>query len=358
MKKWPLLALTAAALLLGGPVSAANDGKVESGLERTAIGMLAGKLEPGQFAVLKSTLPAGYERFYDFLRVQVEDGRRLEIDGWSDAADWDPKRGKLFFLGKRKHKKFISYDARTNAWEELGWAGDPPPQYEKFGRPYGRSALDWEHGHYYHLSLVDGRAKGLYRYLIDERRWERMPDLPSGGSTSVASMSMAWHRGLGKLVLLDRTGRGHQLWAFDGKAWSKLGLSNAEGHHSQMQYNEKRGDLLIAGGSKSKRKMDLLTADGALKPLPDAPFDMTIRNSDLTYDPQSGNYLYMRQEKKELWELDPKTWLWEKVATWTDESWPFGQFGYLVPAQIDQLGVVFWLHQRSPQLYRHRPRQP
>ena len=264
--------------------------------------------------------------------------------------------GSRFFLGKRGLKKFISYDARTNTWEELGWAGEPPPQFEQFGRPYGRNALDWENGHYYHLSLVDGYSKGLYRYLIDQKRWERLPDLPSGGEKTVAAVSMEWHRGMKMLILLDRTGKGHQLWGFDGKAWKNLGRSAVHGYHSQMQYNEKRGDLLIAGGSHTMQKVDLITRNGELKHLPDAPFKMTIRNSDLFYDPVSGNYLYLITEERELWEMNPDSHEWKRIRTWTKENWPFGEYGYVVPAPIDELGAVLWLHQRAPLLYRHTSR--
>ncbi|WP_068808209.1 hypothetical protein [Thauera phenolivorans] len=344
------LAITAAIItcsFISVSVSAATS------LGQTEIGRLAQSLKEGEFRRLESAVPPEYERFHDFMHVQVADGRKLEIDGWTDTAHWDPKRQKVFFLGKRQHKKFISYDARTNSWEELGWAGDPPPQFEQFGRPYGRNALDWENGHYYHLSIVDGYTKGLYRYLIDEERWERMPDLPSGGEKTVAAVSMEWHRGMKKLILLDRTGKGHRLWAFDGKAWKDLGRSNVHGYHSQMQYNEKRGDLLIAGGTHTLRKVDLLTKDGELKHLPDAPFKMGIRNSDLVYDPVSGDYLYLITEARELWEMNPETAEWKRVRTWTDESWPFGKYGYVVPAPIDDLGAILWLHQRGPLLYRH-----
>jgi hypothetical protein len=72
----------------------------------------------------------------------IDDGRTLAIDGWTDSAHWDPKRHRTFFIGMRKYKKFISYNVLTNAWQELCWAGDPPPKLEKFGHVYGRTALD------------------------------------------------------------------------------------------------------------------------------------------------------------------------------------------------------------------------
>ena len=65
-----------------------------------------------------------------------------------------------------------------------------------------------------------------------------------------------------KLIRLDRAGKGHQLWAFDGKACKELGRSNVRGYQSQMQYKEKRGDLRIAGGNHTVQKVDLITTDG------------------------------------------------------------------------------------------------
>lgn len=311
-------------------------------LKASPIGRLAAQVKPGTFVRIETKLPPGMTKLSDLFRVRVDDGRRLSIDGWTDSAHWDPKRKRTFFIGMRKYKKFISYDAINNQWEELGWEGEPPLKFEKFGHVYGRTALDWKRGHYYWLSP----GNVLNRYVIDEKRWETINDVPIGGY-----ISMEWHESLDMLVAIVS---GHDVKGFrDGKT-TTLGKAAVHGYHSVGRYNRKRGDMLFAGGNESRQKVTLISRDGTIKNHSDVPFPVTIASSSLTYDPVSGNYLLVRGEERQLYEYDPDSGEWRLAGDWSRGGWPFGSYGFYTPIVIDELGVIFWQSEVGNHLYRHK----
>lgn len=323
-------------LALAGSVAAATD------LEQAAIGRIAATLPPGAFAKLDTGLPAGVSALKDLFRVRVDDGRRLSIDGWTDSAHWDPRRKRTFFIGMRQYKKFISYDALANVWRELGWEGEPPPKFERFGHVYGRTALDAKRGHYYWLA----QNNVLHRYRIDEARWEAIAGVPIRGY-----LSMEWHEGVDKLVAVNP---GHEVVGFRDGAAAALGRAAVHGYHSVGRYNRSRGDMLFAGGNQSPRKLTVVTRTGAIEDRGDAPFDITIKHASLTYDPASGNYLLMRGNVRQLYEYQPDRDEWRLAADWGEAGWPFSRSTFYTPIVIDELGVILWQSEGGIYLYRHR----
>ena len=353
----PALYRWCASLALAAALSATQPvhGEQTRQLETTDLARAAAALPPGQFVRLETGLPAGVNTLRELLRVRFPDGRTIAIHDWSDTGHWDPQRQKLYYLGMRRFKKFIAYDAQSNTWEELGWKGEPPPIDEKVGHAYGRNALDRKRGHFYHLAMVDRRARGLFRYHLDDDRWERLPDLPSPGYPSVAALSIEWHPTLDVLVVLDPSHPGHRLWTFDGQNWLEKPRSSVSGYHSHLQYNDVTGDMLLTGGNRTPFAVELLDKKGTLHALPDAPFKMSIGINDLTYDPQSGRYLYIRSSEKEIWELDRDNDHWRRAADKLTIRWPIESNDLGVPIPIEPLGVIFLLHDNGPFLYRHDP---
>lgn len=331
-------AVVCALLLASGNISA-GDG---NGLERSPIGRIAATLKPGSFVKLETELPPGTTTLSDLFRVKVDDHRRLSIDGWTDSAHWDPKRKRTFFIGMRKYKKFISYDALTNRWQELGWAGEPPPKLEKFGHVYGRTALDWKRGHYYWLAP----DKVLNRYRIDDSRWDAIRGVAMSGY-----ISMEWHEKLDMLIAINP---GHEVVAFRDGETKVLGKSAVHGYHSVGRYNRTRGEMLFAGGNQSRRKVSSIAHDGKIRDHRDAPFDISIGNASLTYDPLTGNYLVMLGKQRQLYEYDPDREEWRLAGEWNEAVWPFGPYGFYTPVVIDELGVIFWQSEAGNHVYRHK----
>jgi hypothetical protein len=122
-----------------------------------------------------------------------------------------------------------------------------------------------------------------------------------------------------------------------------------------MQYNDASGDMLLAGGNRTPHAMQLLDRNGIMHELPHAPFRMTIGVNDLTYDPQSGRYLYIRARAREIWELDPRTSRWRRTFDQASTPWPTRSGSLGVPIPIESMGVIFLLHESGPYLYRHDP---
>ncbi len=311
-------------------------------LSDSQLAKVAATIEPGVFVEIDTGLPAGMTSLSSLFRVKNDDGRMLAIDGWTDSAHWDPRRKRTFFIGMRKYKRFISYDVLMNAWQELGWAGEPPPKFEKFGHVYGRTALDWKRGHYYWLSP----DRILSRYWIDEARWEAIPGIALGGA-----ISMEWHEGLDMLIAITR---GHNRVGFREGVLKSMGDSAVDGYHSVGRYNRKRGDMLFAGGNYSLRKLELLGSDGTVRTFKDAPIDVSIKNTSLSYDPLSGNYLFVLRDQRQIYEFNPDRDEWRLAREWSASDWPFGAYGFYTPVVIDDLGVLFWQSEKGNRVYRHR----
>lgn len=325
---------------------------VPSDLADTVIGQLSATLVPGKFHPLESTLPEGFPTLGDLLRVPKYEsggGGRLSIADWTDSAHWDPLRKQAFFMGLRKNKRFIRYDAASNAWTIIPIEGDnAPPTYESYGHMYGRTALDWEKGHYYHLS-----ADTLYRYWIDENRWEKFENTPLDDP-----ISMDYHDEMDALVAVRGGGGGgthYTAWMFQDDQWTELGKTTVQGYHASAQYNRKRAEYLAIGGTKSYRAVNLIDADGTIRVMGDAPWDITISNGVITYDPISGKYLLLRWGGvRTLYEYDADADTWREAINWQSGGWPFGSYGHMVPIPIDELGAILWITDTgSAQLYRH-----
>lgn len=338
-----MLALAAVVVLLAGdiePVHAA----APTAFASSHVATLAAQLAPGSFRKLSSSLPPGVAQFSDLLKGSRPDGRSAPpIDTWTDDAQWDPQRKRAFFQGLRQSNRFLTYRALDNTWEELSLEQpNAPPLFERFGHLYGRTALDWRRGHFYRLV-----GNTLHRYAIDERRWETFTDAPIGGY-----ISLDWHESLDMLVGLARGGTLHGFR--DGK-WRSIGPTDVDGYHSSAKYNAKRRDMLFLGGNKSLHSVGMLTADGKVKRMQDAPFAFSIRTDDLLHDPRSGNYLVLHHDRV-LWEYNPDKdeWRIAMQAGSNTADWPFETKAGIVPIVVDELGIIVWLTGSGPVAYKHR----
>ena len=306
------------------------------------LAQLATSLEPGEFVPLDSKASEGEPTLGQLLRGYRPDGSGApSIDTWTDSAHWDPLRQRTFFQGLRQSNRFISYDATRDAWEEFSLdQPNAPPLFERFGHIYGRTALDWERGHFYRLA-----GSTLHRYVIDEERWEKFENSPIGGYISID-----WHYGLDMLVGLAN----HDLHGFREGQWFPRGRADVHGYHSSAQYNSVRNDMLFIGGNHSRRNVNVLNAEGGLLRMADAPFDFGISQDSLTYDPLSGNYIVLHRDRR-LWEYNPDRDEWRVARDFNepDSGWPFGRYWAVVPIPIDELGVIMWQFSGNPRIYLH-----
>lgn len=310
-------------------------------LAQTAIGQLAARLKPGEFALLGGALPAGFERYYDFLRSTT-----FDPDTWHDSAHWDSQRQMGLMYGDRKKSIFIAYSAQTHSWRLLSLENGPAA----FAHVYGKVALDPVRGHYYKMSAFRA-PRILHRYIIDENRWEvATRDFPGPHGGWEHTDPIEWHDALGHLIYI----RAGVIYGWVNGQWIKHGASGVDGYHSSMQYNPLRKEILFIGGNKSRNKVSVLDAHGKVQDLPDAPFNFNIHRYSLTYDPQTGHYLVLHhRDGRTLWELNPTTQEWRRAHVWQGEDWPFPGYGGVVPMPIPDLGAILWLHEGGPKLYKH-----
>jgi hypothetical protein len=338
------LCLAAAFSLATGSTAAFGATAVPAGeFEKTPLARLAAQLKPGEMRPLQTRLPDGVTQFGELLAGIHRDGRRAPpIDTWTDSAYWDPLRKRTFFQGLRKSNRFISYRAVPNVWEEISLLQEnAPPTYEQFGHLYGRTALDWRRGHFYRLV-----GANLHRYVIDEDRWEAFRGGPLYGTIAIS-----FHEAMDMVVGTTR----HKLHGFGDGRWQPLGQTRVHGYHSSAKYNPKRRDMLFIGGNESRNTVDLLTANGQIRALADAPFTFGISQDDLTHDPITGHYLVLHRSRM-LWEHHPEQDEWRVALDLSGNGgrpWPFGGGG-VVPIPIDELGVIFWQLGGHPLIYRHR----
>lgn len=214
-----------------------------------------------------------------------------------------------------------------------------------------RTALDWQGGHYYHLS-----GSTLYRYQIEGARWERL-----GSAPLKSYIAMDWHRDLGRLIGVQGAGGGsdhHQRHAFDGQQWTALGASPVHGYCALAHYNGVSHDMLIAGGNQTPRVLERIDASGRIHRVAPAPFDLGVSSTSLTHDPVSGDYLVLRRDARELHAYDPERDTWRLARQWSAAEWPFGPHAQLVAVPMDDHGVILWLNTvtEMPLLYRHDAR--
>ena len=296
-------------------------------LARTAAGMV-----PGEFVVL------GGDNFQGLRSGQTPDGSLAPaIDTWTSSNYWYPPTQRTYFMGLRVSRRFISYHAPTNSWSEIAFAGKPnaPEQFERFGHMYERIALDKSRGFFY---VLDGSL--LRRYIIADDRWE-IVDAPGFGGQVIE-----YNQVLDTLICLK-----------DGQLLTPAGLlasTPVDGYHSVLRYNATRGDMMMMGGNASRRTVAILGPDGTVEQKADAPFEFSINTGDLTYDPVTGNYLVVDNEKR-FWEYNPNVDEWHMIVDWAPlgRNMPLDHYLQNVPVVIDEHDVVGWQTPDGLILYKH-----
>lgn len=313
----------------------------DTGFANSALARAASAAARGEFVRLDYLPATNGATLPQLLAGRRPDGSSAPaIDTWTDSGQWDPVRKKAYFQGLRQSNRFLEYDARSNRWREIDLAREhAPPQFERFGHLYGRTALDTKRGHFYRLS-----GTTLHRYHIDQDRWERFDGGPLDGYIPID-----WHGALDMLVGVS----GRQVHGFRDGQWRFLGTAAVHGYHSSAKYNPVRGDMLLIGGNHSRSTVDLVARDGTIRNMRDAPFVFSIGSDKLTHDPLSGNYLVLHRSRV-LWEYAPDRDEWRVARDMSGDGggWPFSGGG-TVPFAIDELGVILWSQGSGGRVYRH-----
>lgn len=273
---------------------------------------------------------------------------------YTDKAVWYPAGEKLFFIGGGHYAgmEFISYDAKTNTWQELS---DP---YWFSGveicHAYHCNAIDFNRGLLFFL-MCDSRM--VYQFNIEKNQWSQLPENTSGSQSF--AMALEYFPEIDGLVhvingevniLNKRTSQ-----------WSTLAKDLAMGdYHNFAEYNPVHKVVLLGGGNDSN-KMYKLSANGQITALRPAPFSLAISRALITVDPVSGDYLIFGGNDKfyayniaaDGWtpEPSPTVPIFEKAA---DESNIFGCIATPVAGYGVTMFVKLVLEQGAQvYLYKH-----
>ncbi len=309
---------------------------VEARRGKTALSKLAESMEPGTWAELKTTMPAG---LWD-----APSKKRLHIGTWSDDGHWDSRTGQFLFFGVRQARKFVAYSEVDNTWDEIKFQGvlNAPAVLQKFGHQYSGNAHDLQRSHYY----SNGR-----RYDVRTGAWTILP--PYKKASREKSMTFAWSTAMDALLVLlyQDAGELRCLKVADDD-WTDLGRIPVHGYHSMARDNPFRQEVLFAGGNDSNRVV-AITKDGKATRLKDFPFSgqFTIRSGILTVDPRSGRYLFKIGTK--FVEFDSATNEYRLIADFTKTPWHFSKHESPLVAFIPEYGVIMWAD-RKVMLYKHK----
>ncbi len=281
---------------------------------KTELSKLAASMKPGDWAELKTEMPAGL-----WGAPKVGPSKGLSIATWSDDAHWDSHTGQCLYFGVRQSRKLVAYSEEKNAWRNIPFDGEPnaPAILQKFGHQYSQNSLDSERSRFF----TSGAC-----YDIRTGKWS---NVPSGGG----GMTWEYFSAMDCLLSLER-GEGLSAYSEEKKAWQNLGKFPVHGYHSLARHNPFRQEVLFAGGNDS-HAVAVIDKDGKFRKMKDFPStdSLTIRNDSLTVDPLSGRYLF--HSGKRLVEFDSKM---DEYRPITDDV----NVKFEVVTFIPEYGVTMW----------------
>lgn len=350
-----------------------RDSRLPTGLpsmDGTALALKAESITPGRLVTMTSISIGSFDTWANFRRWR-SDGNNLPADDqtWGGKGAWDRVRKLAFYLGDRtantmpdKYNLKI-YRASSDEWYHGSHI--TPEGSARIGQPhtYGNQCID-DAGGWFFYGAEDTR---LCRYVIDEDRWET-PAVAGISSLSVPSTGgQDYHEGLGLILAMENRLSNSRLVGLDPRtlAWQSLGASGHDGHHCHSKYNRKRGDMLFLHGNNAQRRVTLVAADGTFQRMADVPsvvdgetLPVGTGNFHLTYDPITGNYLWVCvADVRRIFEYNPDEDEWKLATDFSSGSpiasdWPGPYYGHLgIP--IDELGVLLWVTSYPPRIYKH-----
>lgn len=353
----PAVARAVLAAVFAGGLASAAGGQVAS--DSTAIGTLARAMKPGEWRQLETSgySPQLVSARYTGEMAKYNQGRD-SIFNYSDAAAWDSKTRRLFFVGLGHYAalKFISYAAETNAWTLL----PVPPWADPRKRPEGH----WPRGHAYSKNTVDPITHRLlfgygtttiHQYDIDAERWLEPIRVEKGMPTfKDANNGIRAFPELGGIVRFWK-GRLH-LYSWREQTWRELCDVPGVGMHCVGEYVPKARVMVFGGGDVGDKPPALyrLDAEGRVTRLKEPRLSVIhVQGTLFVAEPVTGQILagqFRGQEPRTLYALDPLRDEWQRL----DVSLPPGR--HMVAAGIPNYGVtmVCTATPAAVWLYKHK----
>ena len=269
----------------------------------TELGKGAAGMKAGSWVELKTD---GYTA--DLLKVQSH-----HILEYTAAATWDPTSQQVLFVGQGHYSalKFISYSAKTNAWQLRAtppwWKGDTKTGKGSIGHAYYNNAIDPIKGIFF---LHQSATRLVHRYDIAKDEWTTLPeikDAATGHGTAIAYFPE-------RKALVRVLGGTVHVFSDEKNTWSTLPDKLVMGpYHNVAQYSAAQKLVLFGGGNGSK-DLYKLDAAGKVAKLPPAPFEVGINTAVVTSDPVSGDFLILHKDDR-FYSLNATTETWKELST-------------------------------------------
>lgn len=317
----------------------------------TVMGDLAATMKAGDWRQLTTTgMPAAL----------AASGSSGGIIGYSSSAAWDSKGAKFYYIGSDHcdTRRFVCYDANTNAWSRLAqppWV-DPSGYCNGMGHGYDHQDINVAAGIYY---FREGYL--VHCYKISNGTWSDTPQntdiysialgisyFPEAHGLFVADMQIqkTW-------IYLDATGQWKTLSPVVGTSGSYHGIS---------EYNPVHKVVIFGGGNgnRSLYKMDSLQR---ITRLNDSPVDLNCSSlsSLLTVDPVSGDYLVITSDGlfhiydvlTDTWRMGPGSSFFGSTkggsngAVWGVIAAPVSNYGVVMFAKDNLANSMVYIYKHS-----------
>ena len=326
-----------------------------SNIHATALGDLAASMKAGEWRQLATT---------NMPTALAANGSSGGIMGYADGGAWDSKNEKLYFVGSDhcETARFVSYDAKTNAWSRLAqpsWV-DPAGYCGGMTHGYDCNTINVGAGTFYFRGMG---GQVVYTYNIAGGTWS---SLPANNNFYSVAFGMSYFPEAHGLFVADM-----QLgYAFIGNditnQWKTLSstLANTAGcYHSISEYNPVHKVVIFGGGNGNRTlyKVDSLQKITRLK---DSPVDLSCSGlaSLLTVDPVSGDYLVITSDGQfhaydvlsDTWRTLPGSNFFGSIlggsgngAVWDVVATPISNYGVVMFSKDNMANSMVYLYKHA-----------
>lgn len=307
------------------------------GSHASALGELAAKMAPGDWAELKTT---GYST--SLITTGTDN-----ILNYSNSAVWDPVKKEVRFVGQghNEAEKMIIYTEEDNTWKNQSG-----PNTSGIGHGYDHNALDPATGISYYRKFA---SSAVFQY---DGAWKTAPSLEGTPNSNNCCGSLTWFPEMNALTFW---GSGYVDVLKNGK-WSVVATKQVKmgDYHNVSEYSSQYG-LVFGGAGNDDKNLYALNAAGTLTAIPPAPVSMGIYSALVIADPGSGELVVVSRDKT-IWSYHPgiKTWAQMKAPTvnlFVNEDIPIK---FMVASSISTYNVIMFIKKDAIYLYKHKMQAP
>ena len=328
-----------------------------------SLGLLFGNLNANTLGDLAATMKAGDWRQLTTTGMPAAlaaSGSSGGIIGYSSSAAWDSKGEKFYYIGSDHcdTRRFVCYDASTNAWSRLPqppWV-NPAGYCNGMGHGYDHQDINVAAGIYYFRENYL-----VHCYKISTGTWS---DTPENTDIYSIALGVSYFPEAHGLFVADMQIQKTWIFLDATSQWKTLSpvVGTSGSYHGISEYNPVHKVVIFGGGNgnRSLYKMDSLQTITRLK---DSPVDLNCSSlsSLLTVDPVSGDYLVFTSDGlfhiynvlTDTWTMGPGSNLFGSTkggsngAVWGVIATPISNYGVVMFAKDNLANSMVYIYKHS-----------